>query len=151
MRAHRRALSAGIIAVRRSQSGQAAIEWAAVAFMLLLFVLGLVAVGQIVGEYMAVRSAASQAAFAAARAPSAEAAVQSGQDAAREAVRGSRVESFSIAVDVGTFERGSPVTATVDGHVSLASFPLIRQLLGSRLHLHWVASALIEPYRSRTP
>ena len=57
--------------MRRSQSGQALVEWAAVAFVLLLFALGLVAIGQIVGEYMAVRSAASQAALAAARAPSA--------------------------------------------------------------------------------
>ena len=137
--------------MRRSQSGQAAVEWAAVAFILLLFALGLLAVGQIVGEYMAVRSAASQAALAAARAPSAQTAVQSGQEAAREAVRGSQVESFSIAVDVGAFDRGSSVTATADGNVNLASFPLIRQLLGQRFHLHWVASALIEPYRSRAP
>jgi Flp pilus assembly protein TadG len=119
--------------------------------VLLLFALGLVAVGQIVGEYMAVRSAARQAAFAAARAPSAKAAVQSGQDAAREAVRGSQLQAFTIRVDVGAFDRGSLVTATADGDVSLAAFPLIRQLLGARLHLHWVASALIEPYRSRAP
>ncbi len=56
--------------MRRSQSGQALVEWAAVAFVLLLFALGLVAIGQIVGEYMAVRSAASQAAFAAMQSPS---------------------------------------------------------------------------------
>ena len=45
--------------MRRGQSGQALVEWAAVAFVLLLFALGLVAIGQIVGEYMAVRSAAA--------------------------------------------------------------------------------------------
>ena len=37
--------------MRRGQSGQALVEWAAVAFVLLLFALGLVAIGQIVGEY----------------------------------------------------------------------------------------------------
>jgi Flp pilus assembly protein TadG len=55
----------------KRQSGQALVEWAVVAFVLLLFAMGILALGQIVGEYMAVRSAASQGAFAAARAPSA--------------------------------------------------------------------------------
>jgi Flp pilus assembly protein TadG len=137
--------------VRRSQSGQALIEWAVVAFVLLLFALGLIAIGQILGQYMAIRSAASQAAFAAARAPSASDAVQVGQQAAREAVRGSQVQSFSVGIDVGGFERGGIVTATAAGDVNLARFPLIRQLLGSHFHLRWVASALIEPYRSRAP
>jgi Flp pilus assembly protein TadG len=137
--------------MRRSRSGQALVEWAAVAFVLLLFGLGLIAIGQIVGEYMAVRSAASQAAFAAARAPSPSDAVHAGQDAAREAIRDSQVQSFSVVVDVGTFDRGGTVTATAAGDVNLAGFPLVRQLLGSRFHLRWVASALIEPYRSRTP
>jgi len=137
--------------MRRSQSGQALIEWAVVAFVLLLFALGLIAIGQIVGQYMAIRSAASQAAFAAARAPSASDAAQAGQQAAREAVQGSQVQSFSVGVDVGGFERGGIVTATAAGDVNLAGFPLIRQLLGSHFHLRWVASALIEPYRSRAP
>ena len=52
--------------MKRRQSGQAVVEWAVVAFVLLLFALSLLALGQIVGQYMAVRSAASQAAFAAA-------------------------------------------------------------------------------------
>jgi len=70
------------------QSGQALVEWGLSAFVLMLFAFGLLAVGQIVGEDMAVRSAATQAAFAAARAPSAAAAQQYGQAAASEAVRG---------------------------------------------------------------
>jgi Flp pilus assembly protein TadG len=137
--------------MRRSESGQALVEWAVVAFVLLLFALGLIAIGQIVGEYMAIRSAASQAAFAAARAPSASDAVQVGHEAAREAVRDSQVQSFSVVVNVGAFERGGTVTAEVAGDVNLAGFPLVRQLLGSHFHLRWVASALIEPYRSRAP
>jgi len=135
--------------VKRPQPGQALVEWAVVAFVLLLFALGLLALGQIVGEYMAVRSAASQAAFAAARAPSGPDAVKAGEGAAREAVRGSQVQAFTIQLEVGTFDRGSTLTARADGYVSLAAYPIVRQLLGHRFPLHWEASALIEPYRSR--
>jgi Flp pilus assembly protein TadG len=137
--------------MRRGQSGQALVEWAAVAFVLLLFALGLVAIGQIVGEYMAVRSAASQAAFAAARAPSADDAVVVGQNAAREAIGSSQLESFTVQIDVGRFERGGTLTARAEAFVSLAPFPIVRQLLGQRFHLAWETSALVEPYRSRAP
>ncbi len=137
--------------MRRTHSGQALVEWAVVSFVLLLFVLGLVALGQIVGQYMAVRSAASQAALAAARAPSESAAIKAGQDAAHEAVRGSDVQAFTLAIELGSFERGSPLTARAAGFVSLAAFPIVSQILGQRFRLVWEASALIEPYRSRAP
>ena len=137
--------------MRRGQSGQALVEWAAVAFVLLLFALGLVAIGQIVGEYMAVRSAASQAAFAAARAPSAADARVVGQNAAREAIGSGQLQSFTVQIDVGAFDRGGIVTAHADAFVSLAPFPIVRQLLGQRFRLSWEASALVEPYRSRAP
>ena len=137
--------------MRRGQSGQALVEWAAVAFVLLLFALGLVAIGQIVGEYMAVRSAASQAVFAAARAPSAADALVVGQNAAREAIGSGQLQSFTVQIDVGAFDRGGTVTAHADAFVSLAPFPIVRQLLGQRFHLAWEASALVEPYRSRAP
>jgi len=137
--------------VKRSQSGQAVVEWAAVAFVLLLFALSLQALGQIVGQYMAVRSAASQAAFAAARAPSEPAAILAGEDSAHQAMRGSQVESFAVRIEAGNFERGATLTATAEGYLSLAPFPIVRQILGQRFHLQWQASALIEPYRSRSP
>jgi Flp pilus assembly protein TadG len=137
--------------VKRNQSGQAVVEWAAVAFVLLLFALSLLALGQIVGQYMAVRSAASQAAFAAARAPSEPAAILAGQDSAHQAMRGSQVESFAVRIEAGNFERGATLTATAEGYLSLAPFPIVRQILGQRFHLQWQASALIEPYRSRSP
>jgi hypothetical protein len=117
----------------------------------MLFAFGLLAVGQIVGEDMAVRSAATQAAFAAARAPSAAAAQQYGQAAAAEAMRGVQIETFQLTIDTGTFQRGSIVTVTAHGYLSLVAFPGIAQLLGGRVALSWQAQALIEPYRSRTP
>lgn len=137
--------------MKRAPAGQALVEWAVVAMVLLVFALGLVAVGQIVGEYTAVRSAANQAAFAAARAPSADAAVRAGEEAAREAVRGSQVEAFAIHVEVGSFVRGSVLTTRAEGYVNLGAFPIVTQILGNRFPLQWEASALIEPYRSRTP
>jgi hypothetical protein len=121
------------------------------AFVLMLFAFGLLAVGQIVGEDMAVRSAATQAAFAAARAPSAAAAQQYGQAAAAEAMRGVQVENFQLTIDTGTFQRGSTLTVTAKGLVGLIAFPGISQLLGGKVPLTWQAHALIEPYRSRTP
>lgn len=133
------------------QSGQALVEWGMSAFVLMLFAFGLLAVGQIVGEDMAVRSAATQAAFAAARAPSPSAAQQFGQAAAAEAMRGVQVENFQVTIDTGTFQRGSTLTVTAKGYVSLAALPGISQLLGGKVALTWQAHALIEPYRSRTP
>lgn len=133
------------------QSGQALVEWGLSAFVLMLFAFGLLAVGQIVGEDTAVRSAASQAAFAAARAPSAAAAQQYGQAAAAEAIQGTQVENFQLTIDTGSFQRGSILTVTARGYVNLTAFPGISQVLGGRVALTWQAHALIEPYRSRTP
>ena len=121
------------------------------AFVLMLFAFGLLAVGQIVGEDMAVRSAATQAAFAAARAPSASAAQQYGQAAAAEAMRGVQVENFQVTIDAGGFQRGSTLTVTARGYVSLIAFPGVSQVLGGKVALTWQAHALVEPYRSRTP
>ena len=135
----------------RGQSGQALVEWALSAFVLLLLALGILAVGQVVGENMAIRAAATQAAFAAARAPSAKAAQTAGLAAGLEAVRGTRVEDFQLTIDTGTFQRGTALTVTVRGYVSLAAFPIARQVLGDRVLMTWQAHALIEPYRSRTP
>ena len=135
----------------RRQSGQALVEWGLSAFVLMLFAFGLLAVGQIVGEDMAVRSAATQAAFAAARAPSATAAQQYGQAAAAEAVLGSQIENLQVTIDTGSFQRGATLTVTARGYVNLAAFPVISQVLGRRVEVTWQAHALIEPYRSRTP
>ncbi len=134
-----------------TQSGQALVEWGLSALVLMLFAFGLLAVGQIVGEDTAVRSAATQAAFAAARAPSAAAAQQYGQAAAAEAIQGTQVEDLQVTIDTGSFQRGSTLTVTARGYVSLTAFPGISQLLGGRVALTWQAHALIEPYRSRTP
>lgn len=133
-----------------TQSGQALVEWGMSALVLMLFAFGLITVGQIVSEDMAVRSAVTQAAFAAARAPSAAAAEQYGQAAAAEAMRGVKVENFQLTIDTGTFQRGSTLTVTAHGYASLIALPGITQLFGGRLALTWQAHALIEPYRSRT-
>lgn len=131
------------------QSGQALVEWAISAFVLLLFALGILAVGQIVSQYVALRSAASQAAFAAARAPSADDAQRAAADAARQAVQGSQLQDFRLTVDTGGFRRGGTLTASVEGDVGLSEFPIISQVLGQRVRLTWQTHALIEPYRSR--
>ena len=125
------------------------VEWAVSAFVLLLFALGIIAVGQVVSEYVALRSAASQAAFAAARAPSANDAQKAANDAAQQAVQGSQLQDLSLTLDTGGFQRGGTLTATATGDVSLGEFPIISQVLGQRVRLTWQSHALIEPYRSR--
>ena len=137
--------------MNRQQGGQALVEWAASSLVLMVFALGILAAGQIVGQYQAVRSAASQAAFAAARAPSEQAAQDSGRAAAGAAAQGSQLEDFTCVLDTGGFERGGVVTAAASGYVNLAAYPIIKEALGHRVRLSWQAHALIEPYRSRTP
>jgi Flp pilus assembly protein TadG len=133
------------------QGGQAVIELALVLPVLLIYALGILAVGEIVREYTAVRAAATQAAFAAARAPSLVEARQAGGVAAHEAVAGAPVQDFVIQVDAGTFARGGVVTTMAAGYVDLGAFPAAEAFLGRRFHLEWRAHALIEPYRSRRP
>lgn len=135
--------------MRTRQAGQSLVEWAVSAFVLLLFALGIIAVGQVVSEYVALRSAASQAAFAAARAPSAADAQRAANDAAQQAVQGSQLQDFSLTLDTGGFQRGGTLTATATGDVGLGEFPIISQVLGQRVRLTWQAHALIEPFRSR--
>ena len=135
--------------MRPRQAGQSLVEWAISAFVLLLFALGIIAVGQIVSQYVALRSAASQAAFAAARAPSADEAQRAANDAAQQAVQGSQLQDFSMTLETGGFQRGGTLTATASGDVSLGDFPIISQVLGQRVRLTWRAHALIEPFRSR--
>jgi Flp pilus assembly protein TadG len=137
--------------MRRGQSAQALVEWAVSAFVLLLFAFSFLAVDQIAGEYMVVRSAATQAAFAAARAPSEGDAQNSARQAATEAVAGGQVRDFQIALDTHGFQRGAVLTATATGCVSLDVFPFASQLFGRCAQLRWSAHAFIEPFRSRTP
>jgi Flp pilus assembly protein TadG len=132
------------------QSAQALVELAVTAMVLLLFAFGILAVGAVVGEYMAVRSAASQAAFAAARAPSAQAAQTAGRRAALEAAGDSQVRDLQVTIDVQGFRRGGVLTAVVTGCASLVAFPIVSQALGACVPLRWTTHALIEPYRSRT-
>src|SRR6266702_1852016 len=125
------------------QNGQALVEWAMSAFVLMLFALGLLAVGQIVTQDMAVRAAATQAAFAAARAPSEQAARIAAQNAAEEAARGSQLQDLQVTLDTAGFQRGSTLTVTVHGYVNLSAFPIASQLFGRRVELSWQSHALI--------
>ena len=134
----------------RSQGGQAMVELALTALVLVLFGLGLLAVGHVVGEYMAVRAAASQAALAAARAPNAAAAQTAARPAADQAVASSQVRDLRLDLDTAGFQRGATLTATASGCVSLEPFAIVSSVLGRCVPLRWTAHALVEPYRSRS-
>jgi hypothetical protein len=126
------------------------VEWAVSAFVLLLFAFSFLAVDQIAGEYTVVRSAATQAAFAAARALSELDAQASAKQAASEAVVGSQVRDFQMTLETNGFQRGAVLTATATGCVGLDFFPFASDLFGRCVQLRWSAHALIEPFRSRS-
>ena len=133
------------------QAGQSLVEWAITVPVLLTFALAILAVGQVMREYLAIRQAASQAALAAARAPSAASARQAAQDTALDAIQGSQVAGFQLLLDIGDFRRGGVATATATGYVSFANYPLIPQFLTRQVRLSWTTHTLIEPFRSRAP
>jgi len=137
--------------VKRQGQGQATVELALVLPVLLLYSLSILAVGQIMGEYRAVRASASQAAYAAARAPSLAAANAVGRQAAADALAGTGVQGTTVTVEAGTFPRGGVVTVRTEAYVDLGAYPLVRDYLGRRFRLSWTAHQLIEPYRSRQP
>jgi Flp pilus assembly protein TadG len=136
--------------IRAGSAGQAMVELALILPVTLLGLLGVLAVGQIAHEYQAVRAAATQAAFAAARAPSLSDAHVKAQAAGLQAASGSGVQDLAVTLDAGTFPRGGTLTTYAEGYVDLGAFGPAADLLGRRFKLRWQAHALIEPYRSRT-
>lgn len=133
------------------QRGQAVTELALILPVALLGLLGVLAVGQLALQYQAVRAAATQAAFAAARSSSLRDAQVVAPRAGVEAAAGSGVRDLRVSVDAGGFIRGSMLTARVEGYADLAPFGPAADLLGRRFRMSYEARAVIEPFRSRTP
>jgi Flp pilus assembly protein TadG len=135
----------------RPHSGQAIVELAVSVVALLVFAFCLLAVGHAVGQYMAIRSAASQAAFAAARAPSEAEAQRAGRQAAVEAISRSQLQQYQVQLETRGFQRGGLVTATSSGCVGISAFPIASRLFGPCIAMQWSVTAVVEPYRSRAP
>ena len=129
------------------QRGQAVVELALVAPVLLLLCFGVLGVGRVTQAHMAARAVAWEAARAAAVAPSAAGAAQRGVAmglAVADAYR-LRRSALQLTVDASDFRRGGQVRADARYTVSLADLPL----------LGWAATTVdsvhtepIDPYRA---
>ena len=135
--------------VKNQQSGQAIVEWALSAGVLLIFAFGILALAHVIDGYIAVHQAASEAAYAAARAPSDAAAQRAARTAAQDATAGRGLGALQIQISTHGFQRGGALDTSVSGCVDLLAFPFAPSYLGACVPLRGEAHALIEPYRSR--
>ena len=137
---------------RAGERGQALVELAIVAPVLLLFVLGIVLFGRVLeakaGIAAAAREAARVYAESPAEGPGLTLAVQRAQDVARgyHLVPG----GFQVSVDGGGFVRGDEVTVQTSYAVPVFDLPLAGPVVGGPyVTVRYTHREMIELYRSR--
>jgi Flp pilus assembly protein TadG len=131
----------------RMARGQALLELALCAPVVLLLALGTVAGVQVASADAGLEAATQAAAQAAARAPSAQAAQAAAQTRFRGIVSGYPVRSATLVLSVGDFDRGGIVTASASASIDIAWAAFV--LLPSRITLHSQVRTQLEPWRSR--
>jgi Flp pilus assembly protein TadG len=134
----------------RGQAGNAAIELLLVTLPLLLFVVVLMALGQLTATRGALSSVAREGARAAADARSASEAVTVGRQSAQAAAAGYGLDParLQVTVDPAGFQRGGTLTVTATYQAPLDHLPSLGVLPGS---FPLTARQLepIDPHRSR--
>lgn len=132
------------------QTGQALVELALVAPLLLFLGFGVLAVGRIAQAHMAVSAVADEAALAAAGANSADAAAAAGIRRGQQVASGYdlTVGALGLSVDARDFSRGGQVRATARYTVSLQDLPL---LSWAKIPIVSTHVAPIDAYRSDWP
>ena len=134
----------------RPQAGQALVELALVAPLLLFLAFFVLAVGRIAQAHMAVSAVADEAALTAASASTADAAVVSGLRRGQQVASGYGLTSsaMDLSVDARAFGRGGQVRATARYMVLLQDLPLLgwAQIPVESTHV-----APIDAYRSVWP
>lgn len=135
---------------RRPQSGQALVELALVAPLLLFLAFGVLAVGRIAQAHMAVSAVADEAAQTAASASTADAAVAVGLRRGRQVASGYGLtgSALELSVDARAFGRGGRVRATARYTVRLEDLPL---LAWAQIPVESAHVASIDAYRSDWP
>ena len=135
---------------RHGQVGQAVVELALVAPLLLFLAFGVVAIGRIAQATMAVSAVADEAARTAALAPTAGAAVVAGIERGQQVASGYGLAAsgLQLTVDARAFGRGGQIRATVRYTVDVQDLPLLgwAQLPVSSTHV-----APIDRYTSLGP
>lgn len=114
-------------AAANRQRGQALVELALAAPLLLLLTSGVLAVGRVGWAELDINQVALNAARAAALAPTREAAVAQGMTEGERvaAADGLKGGSFRLVVDASGFARGGNVTAEAQDTVALTDLPLL--------------------------
>jgi Flp pilus assembly protein TadG len=133
----------------RAARGQALIELALCAPLVVLLALGTVASIQVAGARAGLEAATQAAAEAAARAPNAETAVAAASDRFQRVVANYPVRSATLVLSVGAFDRNGMVTASSSASVDIAWAALL--VLPSRLTLRSQVRLSLESWRSHIP
>lgn len=132
----------------RFAGGQALLELALCAPVVLLLSIGTVASVQVAKAHAGLQAATEGAAEAAARAPSPQVAVAAANARFRDVVAGYPVRSATLVLSFGDFARTGIVTASASGTVDLAWAAFT--LLPGHVALHSEVRLRLETWRSRT-
>ena len=132
----------------RRHRGQALLELALCAPVVLLLALGTVASVQVASAQAGLEAATQTAAEAAARAPSAQAAMADADARFRGVVADYPLRSATLVVSVGDFGRSGSVLASSSASIDVAWAALL--LLSSEVKLHSQVQVQLEPWRSHT-
>jgi Flp pilus assembly protein TadG len=132
----------------RRRSGQALLELALCAPVVLVLALGTVASVQVASARAGLEAATQAAAEAAARAPNAEAAQAAAEVRFRDVIAGYPVRSATLAVSVGGFDRNGSMAASSSASIDLAWAAFL--LLSSQVTLHSQVRLQLESWRSHT-
>ena len=128
--------------------GQALLELALCAPVVLLLSLGAVAGVEVASARAGLDAATQSAAEAAARAANAQAATAAAQERFQAIVGNYPVQSATLVVSVGNFERGGKVTASSSASIDIAWAALL--MLPSHVTLRSDVSLPLESWRSRS-
>ncbi|HVC78823.1 MAG TPA: TadE/TadG family type IV pilus assembly protein [Candidatus Micrarchaeaceae archaeon] len=132
----------------RVARGQALLELALCAPVVLVLALGTVAGVQVASAHAGLEAATQAAAQAAARAPSAQAATAAAQTRFRGVVSGYPMRSATLVLSLGDFDRSGIVTASSSANIDLAWAAFL--LLPRQITLHSQVRMQLEQWRSRS-
>lgn len=120
--------------------GQALVELALCAPVILVLALGAVTAVQVLEAESGLQAATSAALSAAVRAPDENTAIAAARSSFASVIAGYPLRSPSLSIAVGAFARGSVLTADATATVDT---------IGAHITLHFHDALQVEPWRSR--
>ena len=132
----------------RAYRGQALIELALCAPLVILLAIGTVVSIQITSARAGLDAATRAAAEVAARAPNAQTAIAAGHERFTEVVTGYPMRSPTLVISVGDFSRTASVMASSSASIDIAWAAFL--VLPARLTIRSQVRLALEPWRSHT-